>query len=60
MTASAKRYLAEALGTFALVFPGIGAVMIKDISGGGMSHAGPVPLCIFLRAPGCCGEPISS
>jgi aquaporin NIP len=32
--------LAEATGTFALVFAGTGAIVINEISGGGVSHVG--------------------
>ena len=35
-----KKYIAEALGTFALVFAGTGAIVINDISAGAVSHAG--------------------
>jgi aquaporin NIP len=35
-----KKYLAEALGTFALVFAGTGAIVINDVSGGAITHAG--------------------
>src|SRR5437660_4570649 len=31
---------AEALGTFALVFAGTGAIVINDVSGGAVSHVG--------------------
>ena len=40
MSPSAKRYLAEMLGTFALVFAGTGAIVINDVSGGAISHLG--------------------
>lgn len=33
-------YLAEAIGTFALVFAGTGAIIINDVSGGIVSHVG--------------------
>jgi MIP family channel proteins len=35
-----RRYLAEAIGTFALVFTGTGAIVINDVTGGGVSHLG--------------------
>lgn len=35
-----KPYLAELLGTFILVFAGTGAIVINDLSGGGISHLG--------------------
>jgi aquaporin Z len=35
-----KRYLAELLGTFALVFAGTGAIVINQVSGGAITHAG--------------------
>ncbi len=35
-----KRYAAELLGTFALVFAGTGAIVINDISGGAVTHVG--------------------
>ncbi len=35
-----KRYLAEALGTFALVFCGTGAIVINQESGGAIGHLG--------------------
>ena len=35
-----QRYAAEAMGTFALVFAGTGAVVIDATTGGGVSHAG--------------------
>ncbi|HVU26930.1 MAG TPA: aquaporin [Verrucomicrobiae bacterium] len=35
-----KKYCAEILGTFALVFAGTGAVVIDSISGGAISHVG--------------------
>ena len=39
-----KRYLAEFLGTFFLVFFGCGAVVTNDISGGALTHVG-VAIC---------------
>lgn len=35
-----KSYLAELIGTFALVFAGTGAVIINDVSGGAITHVG--------------------
>src|SRR5712664_2223887 len=35
-----KRYVAEGLGTFALVFAGTGAIVINEASGGAITHAG--------------------
>jgi aquaporin Z len=35
-----KKYLAEALGTFALVFAGTGAIVINELCGGAITHAG--------------------
>jgi len=35
-----RRYIAEALGTFALVFTGTGAIVINDVTAGGVSHVG--------------------
>jgi aquaporin Z len=35
-----RPYIAELFGTFALVFAGTGAIVINDVSGGGVSHAG--------------------
>ncbi len=40
MNRSAKRYLAEAIGTFALVFAGTGAIVVNDVSGGTITHLG--------------------
>src|ERR1700719_1870965 len=36
----AKKLAAECLGTFALVFAGTGAIVINEVSGGGVSHVG--------------------
>jgi len=35
-----KQYLAEAIGTFALVFAGTGAVVIDEVTGGKVTHVG--------------------
>ena len=35
-----KKYIAELIGTFALVFVGTGAIIINDISGGTVTHLG--------------------
>jgi aquaporin NIP len=35
-----KSYLAEAIGTFSLVFAGTGAIVINDVSGGRVTHVG--------------------
>jgi aquaporin Z len=35
-----KKYIAELIGTFALVFCGTGAIIINDISNGAISHVG--------------------
>ena len=35
-----KKYYAEALGTFALVFCGTGAIIINQESGGAITHMG--------------------
>src|SRR5277367_5006615 len=35
-----RRYVAEAIGTFALVFAGTGSIVINDVTGGGVSHVG--------------------
>jgi aquaporin Z len=38
--AEVKKYAAEMLGTFFLVFAGTGAIVINDVSGGAVSHVG--------------------
>jgi MIP family channel proteins len=35
-----KRYIAEAIGTFCLVFAGTGAIVINDVSGGKVTNVG--------------------
>ena len=35
-----KKYAAECIGTFCLVFAGTGAIVINDLSGGAITHAG--------------------
>jgi len=35
-----KKYVAETIGTFALVFAGTGAIVVNDFSQGAISHAG--------------------
>jgi aquaporin Z len=35
-----KKYIAEALGTFALVFCGTGAVVVNEVTGGTITHVG--------------------
>lgn len=35
-----KKYVAEILGTFCLVFSGTGAIVINDVSGGTITHVG--------------------
>ena len=35
-----KRYVAEAIGTFTLVFAGTGAIVINDVSHGAITHVG--------------------
>jgi aquaporin NIP len=35
-----KRYIAEIIGTFALVFCGTGAIIINEVSGGAVTHVG--------------------
>jgi aquaporin Z len=35
-----KKYIAEAFGTFCLVFSGTGAIVINDLSGGKVTHVG--------------------
>lgn len=35
-----KKYVAEGIGTFCLVFAGTGAIVVNDVSGGTVSHVG--------------------
>ena len=35
-----KKYIAEAIGTFAMVFCGTGAIIINEVSGGAVTHVG--------------------
>ncbi len=35
-----NKYIAEIIGTFALVFAGTGAVVINDVAGGAVTHVG--------------------
>jgi aquaporin NIP len=35
-----RRYIAETIGTFALVFAGTGAIVIDNVTSGGVSHVG--------------------
>ncbi len=35
-----KKYLAEIIGTFALVFAGAGAIVVNDLSNGAVTHVG--------------------
>jgi aquaporin Z len=35
-----RKYIAELIGTFALVFAGTGAIVINDVSGGKITHVG--------------------
>ena len=37
-----RKLAAEAFGTFALVFAGTGAIVIDNVTGGGVSHVGVV------------------
>jgi aquaporin Z len=40
VSASAKKYFAEVLSTFGLVFAGTGAIVIDQVSGGAVTHVG--------------------
>ncbi|MFT6937546.1 MAG: aquaporin Z, partial [Saprospiraceae bacterium] len=35
-----KKYIAEAIGTFALIFCGTGAIIINETTGGSVTHVG--------------------
>src|SRR3954454_10880168 len=35
-----RKYVAEGIGTFALVFAGTGAIVVNDVSGGKVTHVG--------------------
>src|SRR4029079_6673914 len=35
-----QKYIAEAIGTFCLVFAGTGAIVVNDVSGGKVTHVG--------------------
>jgi aquaporin NIP len=39
--AKMKKLIAEFIGTFALAFAGTGAIVINDVSGGGITHVSP-------------------
>lgn len=40
MAGDLRRYIAEAIGTFALVFAGTGAIVVNDVSKGAVTHVG--------------------
>ena len=40
MESTMKRYLAEAIGTFAMVFAGTGAMVINHVTDGQVTHVG--------------------
>jgi aquaporin Z len=40
MRLTIKKFIAEFVGTFALVFAGTGAIIINDVSGGSVTHVG--------------------
>lgn len=40
MTQHFRKYIAELIGTYALVFCGTGAIVINDVSGGAITHLG--------------------
>ena len=55
-----NKLAAEFFGTFALVFAGTGAIVINDVTGGAVAHAGiALPVC-RLNCPARPCEPLSS
>jgi glycerol uptake facilitator-like aquaporin len=54
MTTLRQKGVAEALGTFALVFAGTGAIVINDASGGA---ALAIFACRGCQQPECCPLP---
>ena len=54
-----KKYIAEFLGTFCLVFAGTGAIVINQTSGGVISHAG-IAICGVSALEAMIAGPISA